>query len=140
MAVYNLFDLLGQVTEMINDGYSYAEISEIPSDDDYPASLSFSSIEDADMSVGYDGVDSLPDDYDFTQKLSISLDAPCYALTFHEVETTLAALSNALEYFKECSANKDGLYDRETLKQIKSDSVLCRNLQAKIRKFLNSPK
>ncbi len=30
MAVYNLFEILSRVTELISDGYSYAEISECP--------------------------------------------------------------------------------------------------------------
>lgn len=137
MAAYNLFNLLGQVTELINDGYSYAQISEIPANDEFPASLSFSTLEDEFESFEYDGVDSLPDDYDYSQGASITADTPCFTLTFRETATALHALDNALEYFKECSANKENLYDRNTLDQIKSASVHCRNLQAKVRKFLN---
>ena len=137
MAAYNLFDLLNQITELINDGYSYAEISEHPSDDEFPASLSFSTLEGEFEGIEYDGVDSLPDDYDYSHGANITADTPCFILTLRETSTTLHALDNALEYFKECSANKEKLYNRDTLDQIKSSSVHCRNLQAKVRKFLN---
>lgn len=137
MAVYNLFSLLNQVRELINDGYPYAEITELSADEEFPASLSFSALEDEFGNVDYDGVDALPDDYDYSQGINISADTPCFILTLQETATVLHSLDNALEYFKECSANKDGLYDRDTLNQIKSASVSCRNLQAKVRKFLN---
>ena len=137
MAVYNLFELLNRITELINDGYSYAEISECPADDEFPASLTFSAVEDELGNIEYDDVDALPDDYDYSHVAGINSDTPCFTLTLHETATALHALDNALEYFKECSANKDNLYDRDTLDQIKSASVRCRNLQAKTREFLN---
>lgn len=136
MATYNLFTLLGQITEMINDGYSYAEILEISADDDFPDSLSFSA-DNGEFEIDYDNVESLPPDYDYSQGSKIAADTPCYVLTLQETATVLHALDNALEYFKECSANKYGLYDPDTLIHIKSSSVDCRNLQAKVRKFLN---
>lgn len=100
MAAYNLFDLLGQIVEMLDDGYSYAEISEIPNDDECPTSLYFASLQDEDFSVEYDGVDSLPNDYDYSRGAAIRSDTPCYVLTLQEAETALHALNNALEYFK----------------------------------------
>ena len=141
MNSYNLFDLLSRITEIINDGYFYAEISELPSDDEFPVSLSFSAFSyDETLHANYDEVEALPSDYDYSQKLFIPSDSPCYSLSLPEVQTVLCALDNALEYFKECSYNKSGLYDRETLNHIKASSVHCRNLQAKVRKFLNGVK
>ena len=136
MAVYNLFDLLGRITELINDGCCYAEITEISSDDEFPVSLSFSSLCDY-FPDEYEPVDSIPYDYENPpEPPTLSKDSPFYVLTFSETETALHALNNALEYFKECSLNKNGCYDRATLDSIKRSSFMCRNLQAKIKKFV----
>ena len=117
MAVYFLCDIMDRITEIINDGALFAEITELPGDDDSPASLSFSASEDDPCTIG---------------------DKACYAFTATELSTIHHALTNGLEYFKECLANKDGLYDRDTLDEIKSSSVSCRNLQAKVGKVLDS--
>lgn len=136
MAVYNLFDLLGRITEIINDGYFYADISEIPSDDEFPQSLSFSAL-GSDDAPEYDCVDSISYDYENPPEFPVvSKDAPFCALSLSELETTLHAVNNALEYFKECSLNKDGLYDRSTLDDLKRSSVKLRNFQSKLIKFL----
>ncbi len=108
-----------------------------PPDDEFPVSLSFSASEDEFDGIEYDDVESLPDDYDCSQCAGINADTPCFTLTLQETAMALHAMDNALEYFKECSANKDNLYDKNTLDRIRSASVRCRNLQAKTRKFLN---
>ena len=42
MAVYFLCDIMDRITEIINDGALFADITELPCDDDSPTSLSFS--------------------------------------------------------------------------------------------------
>ena len=136
MALYNLFEVMDHIMEIINDGYIYADISEIPRDDDDPASLSFS-VPDPDndfLAIDYESIDALPDDYDLS-RCSITSDKVCYGLTLEELATVHHALNNALEYFKECSSDKS--YSKEVLNDIKASSVRCRNLQAKTLKFLN---
>lgn len=107
----------------------------LPSDDDFPASLSFSASDPDDefCEIDYETVDSVSEDDPCTIG-----DKTCYAFTATELSTIHHALTNALEYFKECLANKDGLYDGNTLDEIKTSSVSCRNLQAKVGKVLNS--
>ncbi|MCX4324572.1 MAG: hypothetical protein OSJ59_16635 [Lachnospiraceae bacterium] len=135
MAVYFLCDIMDRITEIINDGALFADITELPGDDDSPASLSFSAPdpEDEFCEIDYETVDSVSEDDPCTIG-----DKACYAFTATELSTIHHALTNGLEYFKECLANKDGLYDRDTLDEIKSSSVSCRNLQAKVGKVLDS--
>lgn len=134
MAVYFLCDVMDRITEIINDGALFADITELPGDDDGPTCLSFSAPDSDDefCEVDYESIDSITEDTPCTIG-----DKACYAFTATELSTIHHALTNALEYFKECLANKDGLYDRDTLDEIKSSSVSCRNLQAKVGKVLN---
>lgn len=135
MALYNLFEVMNHIMGIINDGYMYADISEIPGDDELPPGLSFS-VPDPDdfMEIDYESVDALPEDHDLSD-CSITPDKACYCLSLEELATVHHALNNALEYFKECSSDKS--YNKEVLKEIKASSVKCRNLQAKTFKFLN---
>lgn len=135
MATYFLCDVMDRITEIINDGSLFADIMELPSDDDSPTSLSFSAPDPDDefCEVDYETVYSVSED----EPCTIGTKA-CYAFNALELSTIHHALTNALEYFKECLANKDGLYDRDTLDEIKSSSVSCRNLQAKVGKVLDS--
>lgn len=137
MAVYFLCDIMDRVTEIMNDGSLFADITELPSDDESPSCLSFSAPDPNNeyCEIDYETVDSVSEN----DPCSIG-DKACYAFTATELSTIHHALTNALEYFKECLANKEGLYDRNTLDKIKSSSVSCRNLQAKVTKVLNSLK
>lgn len=135
MAVYFLCDVMDRISEIINDGSLFADITEIPGDDESPTSLSFSAPDSDDeyCEIDYESIDSVSEDDPCTVG-----NKACYAFTPTELSTIHHALTNALEYFKECLANKEGLYDRDTLDEIKSSSVSCRNLQAKVTKVLNS--
>jgi len=135
MALYNLFDVLDTVSCIINDGFMYADISELPEDDDCPNSLYFSvpNPDDLTWSIDYEGIDSLPEEYDIS-KVTINVDNACFALSLKELSTVHHALTNALEYFKECAADKS--CEREIRDEIKKSSIDCRNLQAKIDKIL----
>lgn len=132
MATYHLFDVMDHIMEIINDGIFFADITELPGDDESLPSLSFSAIDPDDefCEIDYEPVDSIPEDSPCSIEGKV-----CYGLTLKELATVHHALTNALEYFKECSADKS--YDRATLDEIKTSSVECRNLQAKIGKFIN---
>lgn len=134
MALYNLIEVLDTVSSIITDGFIYADISELL-DDENSASLFFSAPDpdDPEWSIEYEEINSIPDDHDIS-KYSIPTNKACYGVSFQELATIHHALTNALEYFKECSADKS--YPPETKDEIKKSSVKCRNLQAKIDKFL----
>ena len=133
MATYHLPDVMDHIMGIINDGIFFADLTEMPGDDESPTYLSFSAPDPDDKfcEIDYESVDSVTDDGPF----SIS-EKVCYGLTPEELSTVHHALTNALEYFKECSADSKS-YDRKTLDEIKASSVKCRNLQAKIGKFLD---
>lgn len=133
MATYHLLDVMDHITGIINDGVFFADITEVPGDDECPAHLSFSTPdpEDESCEIDYESVDSIIDN----EPCSIA-GKVCYGLTLEELSTVHHALTNALEYFKECSADKS--YDRKTLDEIKSSSIKCRNLQVKIGKFMDA--
>lgn len=137
MALYNLLDVLDTVSCIINDGLIYADICELQGDDDSPASLYFSAPDpdDPTWSIEYEGVNSLPDDHDISRS-TIKTDRAFYPLSLRELATVHHALTNALEYFKECAADKS--YGREIQDKIKKSSIDCRNLQAKIGKILKN--
>lgn len=135
MATYFLCDILDRITEIINDGSLFADITELSDEDDPSTSLSFSALDPNDgfFEVDYETVDPISKD-----KSCIIGDKACYAFTLAELTTIHHALSNALEHFKGCLANKDNLYDRDTLDDIKSSSASCKDLQAKVGKILDS--
>lgn len=137
MAIYFLCDVMDRIMEIVNDGSLFADITELSGDDDFPDSLSFFAPDPDNefCEVDYETVDSVSED----DPCTIGTKA-CYAFTAAELSTIHHALTNALEYFKECLANKDGLYSKDILDKIKSSSVSCRNLQAKVGKFLNNLK
>lgn len=138
MAVYFLGDIMDRIAEIMNDGALFADIRELPDDDDSPACLLFSASDPNNelFGVDYEPIDSTSEN----ASCSIETNKACFAFTFEELSTILLTLDNALEYFKECLANKEGLYNRDTLDSIKSSSVSCRNLQAKVSKILNTLK
>ena len=115
MAVYHLFDIMDRIMEIINDGMFFANITELSGDDEFLTSLSV------------------------TRDTCCTIeDKVCYGLTLEELSTVHHALTNALEFFKICSSDKS--YDSETLDDINASSIECRNLQAKIGKFISSLK
>lgn len=138
MAVYFLCDVMDRIAEIMNDGILFADIRELPDDNDSPACLLFSASDPNNelFGIDYEPIDSTSENAPCT----VETNKACFAFTFEEISTILLSLDNALEYFKECLANKEGLYDRDTLDRIKSSSVSCRNLQAKVSKILNTLK
>lgn len=134
MAVYHLFDIMDRIMEIINDGMFFANITELSGDDEFLTRLSFYAINpDEECEIDYEEVESVTRDTFCTIE-----DKVCYGLTLEELSTVHHALANALEFFKICSSDKS--YDRETLDDIKASSIECRNLQAKIGKFISSLK
>lgn len=94
MAVYFLCDIMDRITEIVNDGALFADITELPRDEDSPACLSFSAPDPDDecCEVDYETVDSVSDDDPCTIG-----DKACYAFTAMELSTIHHALTNALE-------------------------------------------
>lgn len=138
MATYKVQDLFNQLSEIINDGYEFVDVYESEADDDFPTSLSFEAIDEYE-NIGYDGVESceIPPDHDFNSiSTTVRTDSYCSSIvfTYDEIFTIEHAVNNALEYFKECS--KDPSYSKEVLAEIKASSIKCRNLQAKLAKYL----
>ncbi len=136
MALYNLIEVLDTVSNIITDGFIYADISELLDDDENSGSLLFSAPDpdNPEWSIEYEKINSIPDNQNIS-KCSIPTNKACYGVSFQELATIHHALTNALEYFKECSADKS--CPPEAKDEIKKSSVNCRNLQAKIGKFLN---
>lgn len=129
MATYKTIDLMNQISQILNDGYHFVDVYECESDEDYLPSLSF---EVPDFDMEYDEVVSLPDD---TTKLTISSQDYIAAFTLEEITLLHQAVSNALEYYKECQ--KDSSYSRDDKASIKTASVKTRNMQAKLLKIIN---
>lgn len=50
MAIYKLSEILGCIKSMSDDGFEYVNISEIPSDEEYPASLNIEAVIDENSS------------------------------------------------------------------------------------------
>lgn len=138
MAVYKTMDLLKMLSELINEGYEYVDISEEDSDDEDPVSLYFEGIEDAYSNVDFDSVYSceLPEDYDGDSWEINQNDPFPHMFTYNEIFTIDQALSNALQYYKEISQDKS--CPRDTRDSIKRASVDCRNLEAKLAKIFKS--
>lgn len=140
MTVYKIRELQDRLCEMSEDGYLYAELYELEADEDgeLPAELSFTAVT-PDESIDYEPVEAckLTSDEDLLHDSFKPTDR-CHEISFsyEEIATIHHALTNALEYFKDCE--KDPQYSSDVKKKIKSSSVKCRNLQAKLIKFLNN--
>ena len=143
MATYKIYDLIEKLYEISADGYEYVDIFESECDDEYPASLSFSAISNDSLGIDYEEIESceIPDNYDYeesTRKINSADFCLQLPFTYQEIFTIKHAVDNALEYFKECIENPEISKDIKT--EIKTSSVSCRNLQAKINKFLSKLK
>lgn len=138
MSTYKVREVLDCLCEVIRDGYPFVDISEIAADDELPASLCIDAIASQYEVINYDDIDScdLPDDDEpFTETFSAQDQCHEITFTYGEITTIYHAIMNALEYFKECEASPD--YSRDIKSNIKSASVNCRNLQAKLIKIVN---
>lgn len=84
MAVYFLCDIMDRISEIINDGYLFADITELPGDDEFPTSLSFSAPEPDDeyFETDYESIDSVSEDEPCTVG-----NKACYAFTPAELST-----------------------------------------------------
>jgi len=137
MAIYKISEVLDRLSEMKQDNVLYADIMEVEGDSEFPTALGFEALISDYERVDYETVDSYPDvsEHDLTH-CTISPNDNCYDLsfTYQEIFTLHHAVSNALEYFKECEKNPS--YTPDILKRIKSSSVKCRNLQPKLLKIV----
>lgn len=140
MATYKTSDLYNIISELMNDGYEYVDVLSLDAAEDSPEALSFDAIEDSCSSTEYEIIESceVPDDYDFSEHSTRPIAPTDYCcelnFTYEEIALIKHATDNALEYFKELL--KDPKQSKEIVKDIKQSSVKCRNLQAKLSKFL----
>lgn len=131
MATYKITDLISRLSEMLQDGYFFAEIDEFSADNEFPASLSFDAVGKYEL-VDYEEVESVD-----LENTSISLTANDVSSTlifsFEELCTLMNAVDNALEYGKDRLKQSD--CDKAERDIIKQNSVELRNMQAKFAKF-----
>lgn len=130
MATYKTIDLMNQISQVLNDGYHFVDVYECDSDKEHLPSLSF---EVPDFDIEYDDVVSLSEE---TVKFNLSPDDYIAAFSFNEIALLHHAVTNSLEYGKECL--NDPSYSKEDKDKIKSFSVKLRNLQAKLIKILKT--
>ena len=137
MAIYKTRELQERLCELSEDGCPYVEISELEAAEGFPVALSFKAVT-PDEYIDYDIVSSceLPPEKDFFS-FKLTPQDLCHEISFsyEELITIHHAVTNALEYFKECE--KDPQTSKDVKRNIKSASVKCRNLQAKLIKFLS---
>lgn len=140
MAIYKTEELLERFYQLICDGYEYVEISEDESEDDIPC-LAFEIVDNG-IPGFYPDINSCDDsisNFHFDANYSnVDRNSLCSSMmfTYDEIFTIHHSINNALEYFKECE--QDPSCTRETRDSIKRTSVSCRNLQAKLNKFIHS--
>lgn len=150
MAIYKSAELLKMISEIVNDGYKYVDVTELegtlpdPNDDeddeydDLPTALSFEVIDEHLAGIDYESVNScdFPTVNDIHAPEHFHGKDICGSITFtfDEIFTIKHATDNALEYFKECS--EDPEIPKDILAEIKTSTISCRNLQAKLAKFL----
>lgn len=140
MAIYKTQDLLHKICEIIFDGYSFVDISELEKDDEFPTSLSFNAC-DRDCDIDYESVESceLPDDFyanNHIQEINVNDFCGEMPFTYKELFALGNSIQNALEYGKERLQAKD--CSKEERDAIKSSSVELRNLQARFSIFFKS--
>lgn len=137
MSTYKTLELINKLSEIIEDGYEYVEITESEEDEDSFSTLHFDAVDGYCSSIDYESVQSvtIPDDYDYTLHIRGKIDDKCHNISFSYKELFLIehALNNALEYFKEYAADPN--CPKEDRDEIKRDSIDMRNLQAKLAKF-----
>lgn len=137
MATYKVLDLIQRLREILFEGYEYADVREIPADDNFPVSLSFSAL-DEDEDIDFEEVEScsIPDNYNYQSYTETrSSDSPCEELTFtyNELLAIRHALDNAIENCN--TALKDPSISRDIQQDIKTSIIDFRNLQAKLAKL-----
>lgn len=137
MAIYKTSELFNRISELINDGYEYTDVSLLEEDEDFSECLHFDAIVSDCENMDYEEVDSckLPECYSTeNSKRIVKANDFCatFPLTYKEIFTLSIAIDNALEYFKECIDKPENKSDRPIIKQVAVD---CRNLQAKFKKF-----
>lgn len=132
MAIYNLFDLLGPISKIIEDGGVYAEISQLSPDDELPESLEFTS-DESDI----DSVFSISDNFeDLPSSYMLSEDTPAFVFSLGELNLTLFAVKKALDHLKKIMKDKNNLPDGCTFDELNSTSVRLRNFESKLVRFL----
>lgn len=134
MAVYKTSDLIKRLHEILTDGYGYVDVSELEGDDEFPTSLSFSVLDDQDMGIDYESIESLDESsIDSGSSRSKTSDiCPEAVFTYEELFTLMYSIEVTLNRLKEWSAEP---LSKKDLDEIKQSTVDCRNLQAKFGKL-----
>lgn len=138
MATYKTTELINRLSELINDGYEYVDVSIMEEDEDFPESLHFDALESNTCSVDYEEVESIeiPEDYDYENGYhKVTGTDFCLTLpfTYNEIGSLAHAVDNALLLVKECAS--DPSYTKEEIADMKDAAIQWRNLQAKFAKF-----
>lgn len=133
MALYNIAELINQLSILQNDGYIYADIIEID-DDELPDALSFCAYDATEQcNIDYDEISAISDDANLS-KVSIDSSWNIVPLSINELSVAENAIKNSLDYFKkDPEVNQLSRDDKERLKSL---SMEMRNLQAKIIKIM----
>lgn len=138
MATYKTIELINRLSELVNNGYEYVDLSIIEADEDLPEALHFDAIESDACSVDYEEIDSveIPEDYDYDNgyhKVNGSDFCLTLPFTYDEIGALAHAVENALQFVKECS--DDPSCTKEDIADMKNAAIRWRNLQAKFAKF-----
>lgn len=139
MATYKTYDLLKQLHEILDNGYPYVDIYESEADEELPAALSFE-VTDGFAGIDYGEVEAceIPDEFDEDTPEEYQSSDPCFHITFsyEELFSIIDAVDASLKYYKVTSDNKS--LSRDERDKMKSASIKCRNLQAKLKRFSNT--
>lgn len=138
MSYYKTNELIQQLLEIIQDGYQYVDVLELPGEDDIPTSLSFSALDDL-SEIYYNDIFSCkePEEID-TNSMLVNASDTCYHLlfTYEELGAIQSALGNSMSYFKELSKDKSlSREDKDSIRILKTQYM---NLSAKLSQFLKT--
>ncbi|GEM_PF-2276414 len=142
MALYSMFDMLKQISDILVDGYDVADISilEPDEDDELPEHICFSVYDSYDESgIEYDGIDAI-DDLSSDESLTIDDDSPCMAFSLNELSLIKDALSCSINTNNRQLKNPSSKLSRDDILKIKSSSAHMRNLFVQIEQILKECK
>ena len=124
MALYNIAELINQLSILQNDGYIYADIIEID-DDELPDALSFCAYDATEQcNIDYDEISAISDDANLS-KVSIDSSWNIVPLSINELSVAENAIKNSLDYFKkDPEVNQLSRDDKERLSYISSWTLI----------------
>lgn len=141
MALYSMFDMFKQISDIISDGYDFADVSilEPDEDDELPEHMCFEVYDPYDGGIEYDGVDAI-DESSSEKSLNISEDSPCMAFSLNELSLIKEALLCSISSNNNQLKNPPSKLSRDDISKIKSSSAQMRNLSVQIEQILKERK